>query len=783
MGALERHVGLLKIGIARICSVSTDLGFGDVVLNACISRNRCNLLGSGVSPAQLVYGRSDFFSALDNSNLLGGRDLTDVELVRQRHVIGMMRARVDMTHADAERAISIGIQKNIRLGARYMPKIGDPVWASWKGRWGRGWRVVGLLSPNAAVERNKVLKKIPISLIRAILTDECGLRKNQSPTPVQSRAIDTTSEEPSVDLSSLFKADADESSESEQRNNPKADSASSLRNPNPLLNLSVVYPVAENAIATSYKSAREDRISVLKDLIPSVIDARKPNVNEMPGCLLRNELSGCCVSEYHAISIKSDEDSELFDPARLPPRMYLKDKLRREAIAKEVNDLLRPGKDGICPIRLVKRDSAECRGIRYIRATLVVRWKGPLRAKARLCLRGNTIHSSEVSRSPTPYRSSLKSILFLAGISHMEILCVDISQAFAQSSSVARAGRFPIDPPECLIMPRTGVVSDSSTSKNKSPEFVFMMIKPLYGLHDSPLRWFISLCTCLGKFGYRQRRMDICIFVYLSNEVPDTFVLAYVGDLMVCYRDDAARDRFLSAIRTFNTGEPELLTRDSELIFPGLYIRREKDQTISLSQKTFVSKLREVQSEDIILGGALVKNKSKIRRFFKPAMGKLLWLLQTRFDLSFQIIKSATEVAPAPKDIALSSALIKSINRSIRKAREEDHFFSFGEIVGFVPLKNRTDMRGIRIFAFIDAGYATMRGDRSVEASIIICGREVSRDGTIRCMGSIIDTYTRCILRCARSTIAAERVSCANTIELSIWHRACLTVLQSFQED
>ena len=152
-------------------------------------------------------------------------------------------------------------------------------------------------------------------------------------------------------------------------------------------------------------------------------------------------------------------------------------------------------------------------------------------------------------------------------------------------------------------------------------------------------------------------------------------------------------------------------------------------------------------------------------------------MLQTRFDLSFQIIKSATEVAPFLEDTMIASTWVKSINRAIRKARDEHHFVSFGRIGGFGPLKRRSYMCGIRAFAFSDAGYAAMRGGRSVESSVIICGGEVSRDGTTRCLGSTIDTYTRRISRCARSTLAAEAVACANTVGLSIWHRACVTEL------
>ena len=64
MGTLGRHVGLLKVGISRICSVSEDLSFGEVAGNALIARNHCVLLNSGFPPVQIMFGRIDFSAPL-----------------------------------------------------------------------------------------------------------------------------------------------------------------------------------------------------------------------------------------------------------------------------------------------------------------------------------------------------------------------------------------------------------------------------------------------------------------------------------------------------------------------------------------------------------------------------------------------------------------------------------------------------------------------------------------------------------------------------------------------
>ena len=118
MCALGRHVGLLKIGISRISSASAELIFGEVVANARIARNRCILLSIGLSPVRIMFGRSDSFIALDYCSLHGSQNTNSSEVIRQRHLLGMLHARTDMAMIDADKTIAICLQKNTRYGAK-----------------------------------------------------------------------------------------------------------------------------------------------------------------------------------------------------------------------------------------------------------------------------------------------------------------------------------------------------------------------------------------------------------------------------------------------------------------------------------------------------------------------------------------------------------------------------------------------------------------------------------------------------------------------------------------
>ena len=59
------------------------------------------------------------------------------------------------------------------------------------------------------------------------------------------------------------------------------------------------------------------------------------------------------------------------------------------------------------------------------------------------------------------------------------------------------------------------------------------------------------------------------------------------------------------------------------------------------------------------------------------------------------------------------------------------------------------------------------------------CGREVGRDGSIRCVGSPIDFYPRKTGRCVRATLASDAVAAENGIEVALRHHSAITEISS----
>ena len=104
--------------------------------------------------------------------------------------------------------------------------------------------------------------------------------------------------------------------------------------------------------------------------------------------------------------------SEEFDPSRMPPRLFLKDPVRLAAIRTEIDGLLQKGKGGIYPLEVIGMRDPRAK-TKKARATMVVKWKGALKAKARLCVRGDLLQSKDAVSPPTPYRSSIRTTLMI----------------------------------------------------------------------------------------------------------------------------------------------------------------------------------------------------------------------------------------------------------------------------------------------------------------------------------------------------------------------------------
>ena len=200
--------------------------------------------------------------------------------------------------------------------------------------------------------------------------------------------------------------------------------------------------------------------------------------------------------------VTTTPDEEVYDSSRLPPKVYLKDNLRLAAIIKEADGLPDPGRNGIAPVEVAIRADRRIAQMTVAQSTLVVRWQGPLRAKARLCIRGDMMPVRDQMSEPTPFRSSVRVFLPIIGTRRMVIATIDVSQAFLHAAATHQDDQLLAEAPDSIRFPRPKQATRDNYKDGVRSQYVFLR-RPLYGLRESPLRWFIHISSRLRTAGYR----------------------------------------------------------------------------------------------------------------------------------------------------------------------------------------------------------------------------------------------------------------------------------------
>ena len=628
---------------------------------------------------------------------------------------------------DAENTIKTWLRKNIRPGCQHPPSVGAPIDVILDGRWTSGWRMVGMIASNVVAEHDGQFRKIPLTQVRhaeaqPLLPPSDNQAENVALPTCLVRDYNDTIDLRSIDLcwnffgSSLSECKFDWWFQESVHG--------------------VVANSEENNIESWFAGSERS--------------------------LLNNIFSASC----------PEED---FDPSRLPPKIYLADKTCVEAIIAEISGLLAVDSSGSAPLIVVDRTAEPYRNKVLVKSTLVVRWKNPTRAKARLCIRGDMMPVRDQLSAPTPCRSAVKTFIFIARACNFRIGQVDISQAFLQADLMHERDQILVEPPDCISLPWKQTVLSKNPKPKPSSPFVFLVRRPLYGLRESPLRWFISISESLRKNGFRQNRGDICLYTRLEGGALKSIVLLYVDDLLVGFGSDAELKRFENVIQEYRTSDMEFLSPSTPLVFIGIDVRMTSDGLIWLSQQSFISRLKAADPTEILKDKKLHVSVEKLKTFYRRHLGSLIWCLQTRFDVGFAVTEFATSSPYVLSDATLILGMVKMLNRIIGTLKSRVVEISFGGFFDCRREVTREQLGSIRLFVFSDAGYGTLRGSRSVEAAIIVAGKEISRDGSIVCRGSSLDFYSRKIGRVVRSTIAAEAVALANAIEVGLWHHAILT--------
>ena len=367
-----------------------------------------------------------------------------------------------------------------------------------------------------------------------------------------------------------------------------------------------------------------------------------------------------------------DDVMQHFDPSRIPPRIAFKLIPAREAIEKEINDLIH-AKPGEPPAMIeVALSDPRFRNVPRAQSTLVVKRKSANQYKGRLCVRGDTIplNTTAFISSPTVHGCGIKVVCAIAAQMKWKIHSIDISQAFLQSANLNRKDRVIALPPNMIQMHWKGKLPPIHVDVNGLPRHThgFLLIRPLYMGRDAPMRWFIALSERLRYYGFKQLKTDVCMFnKFDSRGRLSGFLIAHVDDLLFC-GTESFRKEAITAIQTFRTGDVETLTSDHPIIFAGLLIEVVAQGWIQLSQEHYVNEMQLMNIEDYVSATTII-NPAMLKSTFKQGLGSLIWLHQTRPDIGFAITQIATQIVDACESASKAKTLVALYNKIVKFAK------------------------------------------------------------------------------------------------------------------
>ena len=280
--------------------------------------------------------------------------------------------------------------------------------------------------------------------------------------------------------------------------------------------------------------------------------------------------------------------------------------------------------------------------------------------------------------------------------------------------------------------------------------------------------------------GYRQLRNDVCVFGKYRDLVGDewniipnapriliSIVVAHVDDLIFC---GSAEEWvcFQKIISCFKHGESPQLTEDNVITFCGIDIALCKGRIATLSQIAYAQGLVPLGRSDLILQNTMLKTQDQIRTICKQFLGSLLWLLQTRYDLSFWSSLLSSLMVDSTVSVDALSEFIK-LSKKICK-------------LDVIPLKLFFhplfhDVRQgypLQLISFVDASYGNLSNAASMESAFITFAHPLTRDGSVRCIGHVSHYYAHRIHRICRSSISPEVIAIANLVDYVLWVKSLL---------
>ena len=304
--------------------------------------------------------------------------------------------------------------------------------------------------------------------------------------------------------------------------------------------------------------------------------------------------------------------------------------------------------------------------------------------KARLVARGFEEYGGFQTDAPTISKSSLR-LMYTVTASHgWKIQTLDITSAFLQSSEMTR---------EVYLKPPVDI---------KKKGILWKLLKPIYGLGDSPRRWYSTLREHLLKNGCKISKLDKCIFTYYECGKLQGIITVHVDDVLYSGTLKFQKTVIGSVLKVF-----KISRMDSGIFIHLGWSVKQAEDSITVDQQSFAEKIRPAIIPQTRKQSTDIKLSDEEKKIFQALLGKLLWLSgQTRPDLSYDVLELSTVAKdPTIRDLMNMNKVIKKIGdgpknicfRSLDLYHEDLNITFFSD-ASLGKLPNNSSARGYLVF-------------------------------------------------------------------------------------
>uniref|UniRef100_A0ACD5XBE3 Uncharacterized protein n=1 Tax=Avena sativa TaxID=4498 RepID=A0ACD5XBE3_AVESA len=200
--------------------------------------------------------------------------------------------------------------------------------------------------------------------------------------------------------------------------------------------------------------------------------------------------------------------------------------------------------------------------------------KEPSRYKARLVAKGFSqipgIDYNDVF-SPVVKHSSIRTFFSIVAMHDLELEQLDVKTAFLHGELDEEIY---MDQPEGFIVPG-------------KEDFVCKLKKSLYGLKQSPRKWYKRFDSFMISYGFERSKYDSCVYIKFVDGSP-IYLLLYVDDMLIA----AKGMKEITTLKAHLSSEFEMKDLGAAKKILGMEITRDrKSGLLFLSQQSYIKKV------------------------------------------------------------------------------------------------------------------------------------------------------------------------------------------------